>query len=154
MDRSTFETRLRTAAQQAVQFARQYVREQLRDYVAFLVYPNQSCDEHPREGDEAVFPEESLPKGRHHGPWQVNEVVSFLWRDGKVPEWIDIAVHSVDVRHTVLRLYCCGRFTGQDGLLYHHSKGVPPFSVKSPDLPPGWESVEASGRFTLDWWQQ
>ena len=154
MDRSTFEARLRTAAQQAVQFARQYVREVLPDDVAFLVYPNQSCDENPRVGDEEVFPDESLPEGGHHGPWQVDEVVSFLWRGGKVPEWIDAAVQAVGARHTVVRLLCCGRFTGQDDLLYHRKQGVPPFSVKSPYLPPGWESVEASGRFSLDWRQQ
>jgi hypothetical protein len=69
VDRSTFETRLRTAAQQAVQFARQHVREVLLDEVTFLVYPNQSCDENPRVGDEAVFPDESLPEGQHHSPW-------------------------------------------------------------------------------------
>jgi hypothetical protein len=154
VDRGTFETRLREAAQQAVQFARQYVREVLPDEMVFLVYPNQSCDENPRVGDEVVFPDESLPEGQHHGPWAAGDVVSFLWRDGKVPEWIDIAVHGAGTRHTVVRLLCCGRFTGQDDLLYHRNPGVPPFSVKSPNLPPGWESVEASGRFSLAWRRQ
>jgi hypothetical protein len=154
VDRSTFETRLWMASQQAVQFARQYVCEVLPDDVVFLVYPNQSCDDNPRVGDEAVFPDESLPEGRYHGPWQVDEVLSFLWRDGKVPEWIDISVKGVSTHHTVVRLRCCGRFTGQGDLLYHRNGGVPPFSVKSPYLPPGWESVEASGRFSLDWRQQ
>ena len=78
MGRGTFEARLRTAAGQAVQFARQFVREVLPDDVAFLVYPNQPCDENPRVGDEEVFPDESLPEGGYHGPWQVDEVVSFV----------------------------------------------------------------------------
>ena len=86
VDRSTFETRLRMAAQQAVQFARQFVREALPDDIAFLVYPNQSCDENPRVGDEEVFPGDSLAEGGHHG-LAVDEVVSFLWRGGKVPEY-------------------------------------------------------------------
>jgi len=154
VDRSTFEVRLRAAAQQAVQLARQYVREALPDEVVFLVYPNQSCDENPRVGDEVVFPDESLPEGRHHGPWQADEALNFLWRGGKVPEWIDISVQGVGARCTIIGLRCCGRFTGEEDLLYHQNKGGPPFSVKSPYLPTGWESVEASGRFSLDWRQQ
>ena len=66
MDRSTFETRLRTAAQQAVQFARQFVREVLPDDVVFLVYPNQSCDDNARVGIDADHPEAS-------GQGQVNQ---------------------------------------------------------------------------------
>ncbi len=151
VDRRTFETRLRTAAQQAVEFARQHVREALPDEVVFRVYPNQSCDENPRVGDEAVFPDDSLSDGESHGPWSAGQVVDFLWRNGKVPEWIDVAVRDVDGRHTVVSLRCCGRFTEQDDLLYHRGGGLPPFSVKSPNLPPGWESIEASGKFPLRW---
>jgi hypothetical protein len=151
VDRSTFETRLRTAAQQAVRFARQFVRDVLPDDMLFLVYPNQSCDDNPRVGDEVVFPDESLPEGQHHGPWQVDEVLNFLWRNGKVPEWIDIAVQDADARYALVRLRCCGRFTAQEDLLYHRNGGLPPLSIKSPYLPPGWESAEASGGFDLDW---
>ncbi len=154
MDRSTFMTRLGKAAQHAVQFARRFVREALPDDVVFRVYPNRSYDGNPRVGDEVVFPDESLPEGRCHGPWRIDEVLNFLWRDGKVPEWIDISVQGVEAGHSVVALHCCGRFTGQEDLLYHQNRGMPPFSVKSPDLPPGWESVEASGRFSLDWRQQ
>jgi hypothetical protein len=150
VDRCTFEARLRTAAQRAVEFARQYVRQPLPDDVAFFVYPNQSYDGNPRVGDEVVFPDESLPEGQYHGPWSAEEVLTFLWRQGKVPEWIDAAVQAEDGPQSLIGLRCCGRFTAQEGLLYHrHPDGVPPFSVKSPVLPPGWESIEASGKFDL-----
>ena len=151
VDRSAFETRLRTAAQRTVEFARQHVREVLPGEVMFKVYPNQSCDENPRVGDEAVFPGDSLPDGEYHGPWSAERVVEFLWRDGKVPEWIDSAVRDVDGHHTLVSLRCCGRFTALDDLLYHRGQGLPPFSVKSPYLPPGWESIETSGQFSLRW---
>jgi hypothetical protein len=151
VDRGAFEVRLREAARRAVEFARQHVREALTDEVAFRVYPNQSCDENPRVGDEAVFPDDSLPDGEYHGPWSAERVADFLWRDGRVPEWIDIAVRDTDGRHTVVSLRCCGRFTAQDDLLYHSGTGLPPFSVKSPYLPPGGESIEASGKFSLRW---
>jgi hypothetical protein len=144
--------RLRTAAQRAVEFARQHVQQLLPDNVAFLVYPNQSYDGNPRVGDELVFPDESLPEGQYHGPWSAEEVLSFLWRDGKVPEWINTAVQAEDGKRSLIELRCCGRFTTQEELLYHrYPGGVPPFSIKSPTLPPGWESIEASGKFDLYW---
>jgi hypothetical protein len=152
VDRGTFETRLRAAAEQAVQFARRYVRQALPDEVAFLVYPNQSYDGNPRVGEEVVFPDQSLPQGRHHGPWTAEEVVAFLWRDGKVPEWIDTAVQAEDGNRSLIGLRCCGRFTAQEELLYHRlPDGVPPFSIKSPVLPPAWEGIEVSGKFDLNW---
>jgi hypothetical protein len=155
VDRSTFENRLRTAAQRVVEFARQHVQQPLPDDVAFLVYPNQSCDDNPRVGDEVVFPDESIPEGQYHGPWSVEQVVGFLWRCGKVPEWIDAAVQAEDTGQTLVGLRCCGRFTAQEELLYHrHPGGVSPFSIKSPVLPPGWESVETSGKFDLNWREQ
>lgn len=64
-------------------------------------------------------------------------------------EWIDVAVEDVGGGLTVVSLLCCGRFTSQEDLLYHRDGGRPPFSVKSPALPPGWEGVESSGKFRL-----
>jgi hypothetical protein len=152
VERSIFEARLRTAAEQAITFARQHVRQALSNEAAFLVYPNQSYDENPLIGDEVVFPGESLPERMYHGPWSAEEVLVFLWREGKVPEWIDIAVEGEDGCRTLIGLRCCGRFTAQEELLYHRYRcGIPPFSIKSPILPPGWVSVEESGRFDLHW---
>jgi hypothetical protein len=151
MDRITFESRLWTAARQALDFAREHVREALPDEVVFLVYPNQSYDEHPRVGDEVVFPGDSLPDGLRLGPWSTWQVVDFLWRDGKVPEWIDTRVHGEDGHRTEMALECCGRFTAQDNLLYYPGRDTRPFAVKSPILPPGWENADVSGKFSLYW---
>lgn len=141
MDRSTFEQHFLTAAWEARHFAGRYVVQPLPYRMVFRVYPNQSCDENPRVGDEEVFPEESLDDGRYHGPWTAEEVVRFLWRDGKVPEWIDISVESADGCCTVVALRCCGRFTAQEELLYHRPGGCPPFAIKSPFLPSDWCGV-------------
>jgi hypothetical protein len=122
----------------------------LPDDARYLVYPNQSYDGNPRVGDEEVFPEESLPEDQFHGPWSTEATLNWLWRNGKVPEWIDVDVQAEGGRHTLIALRCCGRFTGQEELLYHrYLEGVPPFSIKSPYLPPCWESVEESGKFDL-----
>lgn len=115
------------------------------------MYPNQSCDDNLRVGDEIVFPNESLPDGEFHGPWFDDEVVAFLWREGKVPEWIDASVVSLDVKSILIHLRCCGRFTESEELLYHRPRGLAAFSIKVPALPPTWESVEESGRFDLYW---
>jgi hypothetical protein len=152
MECGIFEHRLQSAAQQTVAFARQHVRQQLPDDVAFLVYPNQSYDGDPRVDDEEVFPDDSLPKGQYHGPWSTKQVVGFLCRGGKVPEWIDVSVLAEDKKQTFVELHCCGRFTAQDELLYRkYPGGIPPFLIKSPVLPPLWEGVESSGKFDLYW---
>jgi hypothetical protein len=78
-------------------------------------------------------------------------VVDYLWRAGKVPEWIDAAVEAQDAHCSLIGLRCCGRFTASEELLYHRPGGLAPFSIKSPVLPPGWENIEVSGRFDLYW---
>lgn len=152
MEQTRFDVRLRLAAGRAVSFAREYVKQSLPGDFLFRVYTNQSCDDNPRIGDEVVFPQDTLPCEAFHGPWSTDQVLQFLWRDGKVPEWIDVSVVAANETHTIMALRCCGRFTEQDELLYHrYEGGVPPFSIKSPILPPGWENLETSGKFDLCW---
>jgi len=153
VDRGVFEERLSEIGRRVVLFAREHVVQQLPDEVEFRVYPNQSYDDNPRVGDEIVFSDESLPNGEFLGPWSAEEVVEYLWRSGKVPEWIDAGVESEDRLRSLIGLRCCGRFTASEDLLYHRPGGFAPFSIKSPVLPPGWEGVEVSGRFDLHWRQ-
>jgi hypothetical protein len=153
VDRGTFEERLHQATRHAIQFARELVHQPLPDEVSFRIYPNQSFDGNPRVGDEIVFPDESLPEGEILGPWSAEEVLEYLWRAGRVPEWIDAAVESADAQRSLIGLHCCGRYTATEELLYHRPGGMAPFSIKSPVLPSDWKSVEASGRFDLHWRQ-
>jgi hypothetical protein len=151
VDRNVFERHFHTAAEQALRFGRQFVVQSLPDQMVFRVYPNQSYDGNARVADEEVFPEETFEEGRFHGPWSAAEAIGFLWRNGKVPEWVDVAVESEDTRRTIIALRCCGRFTSQEELLYHRPGGCPPFSIKSPYFPPGVENVEEQGKFDLHW---
>jgi hypothetical protein len=96
----------------------------------------------------SLYPEDSLPASQRLGPWTFEETVAWLWRDGKVPEWVDVSVHGVSSEHTYVHLICCGRFTGMEERLYYRDS-LPQFGVKSPVLPIGWESVAASGRFDV-----
>ena len=154
MERVTFEKRLTDAAQSAVQFARTLVRQPLLDEFALLVVPNRSYDGMPRRSDEEVFPDDSLPAGYKHGPWSVAEAVAFLWRAGKVPEWIDLHVAAEDGKRSLVELWCCGRFSADEELLYHQHGGMAPFHVLGPPLPPNWQGAELSGRFDLYWQQR
>ena len=95
MQRGMFEERLLAAAREAVRLARRCVRQTLPDDVAFLVYPNQPEEGNSLSGDERVYPQDTLPDGKAHGPWSAAEAVTFLWRDGAVPEWIDAAVEAL-----------------------------------------------------------
>jgi hypothetical protein len=149
MDLHIFDQRLRQAAASALGFAREMVAETLPDSLVFRVYPNQSCDGAPLVDDEENFPEETLPSEEFLGPWDAEQAVAYLWRFGKVPEWIDVGVEAVENARTRIGLRCCGRFAEKEHLLYHRQEGLPPFAIKSPSLPPGWRSVEESGPFEI-----
>jgi hypothetical protein len=153
VDRDTFKMRLLTASAKALEFARQSVWQTLPDEVAFLVYPNKSYDGNPRVGDEVIFPGDSL-FGKHHGPWSADETTDFLWRSDKVPEWIDCYVQAEDGRRTLLHLDCCGRFTGQEALLYHRDKGNPPFQALGPPIPWEYFTGQKQGKLDLYWQAQ
>jgi hypothetical protein len=62
-------------------------------------------------------------------------VVSVLWRDGLVPQWIDISVWDADERATYFELICAGRFMAETHRLYYSWTDVPPFGVKGPVYP-------------------
>ena len=151
MNKRTFHQNLLKATDVVLPFSRELLINSLPSSCLYLVFPNQSYDGNPLEDDEEVYPEETLPEGKWVGPLDDAEAVGRLWRAGKVPEWVNVSVHSYDERHTYLELICCGRFTALDKHLYHRHEGYPPFHVLGPALPPRWESVEESGKFDLYW---
>jgi hypothetical protein len=153
MEKTVFLEHFRQAHRWAVEFATEYVIQDLPDQTIFRVYPNQSFDENAIVGVETVYPQDFLPPGRY---LLMNEkdTADYLWRDGSVPEWIDIHVQSEDGSRTHVALDCCGRFTGDDQRLYRYRGGYPPFLIQSPPLPPEWVSLEVSGKFDLHWMEE
>lgn len=150
IDRDEFARRLREAARRAIDYARKMVKQTLPDQPVFQIQPNVSFDGNPLQGDEKLFPEDTLPEGQTLGPVDAESATEWLWRHGKIPEWIDARVYGTTPTSSVLRLACCGRFTSCAELLYHEREGNQPFHVTSPYLPPGWRSVEHDGRFDLE----
>ena len=131
------------------EFAARFVSNALPDSFRYLVRLNQSFDGNELKPGERIFPDDITLHGECVGPLSLDGAVSLLFRDGLVPEWIDISVESVDGKHTDFELLCCGRFTADESLLYYRDSGVAPFGCKSPPIPPRWS--EQDGRFDVHW---
>lgn len=132
-----FAARFAASARGAWQFAQSLVSEELPEPLVFRVRLNQSYDGHAPKPGELRFPED----GTHRRAVALNRcdadtVVAELWRDGHVPEWVNVAVVSETGTATVVEVVCCGRFTNDDSRLYHSEEGAPPFHVLGPALPP------------------
>lgn len=102
MDKLTFENRLIEATRRILDFTPQFISNPLPVQCRYFIYPNSSYDEGygPIGNDEERFPEDS--KIGIIGPVEASKVVNFLWRNGRVPQWIDINVQSTDSEYTYI----------------------------------------------------
>ncbi len=148
MTRETFEANLRTAIRYTLDATRQFVSNDLPDAAKLLIIPSCSFDGNPLEDDEEVFPDQKLPEWTTLAPKTERETIDFLYRGGKVPEWINVQVDSTDTQYSYLVLECCGRFTAMEKNLYHRGGGVPPFNpqVAMPSID---YDLETDGKFEL-----
>ncbi|MGE0403910.1 MAG: hypothetical protein AB7T06_44795 [Kofleriaceae bacterium] len=147
MDRELFAGRLHDAAVAARDFARRYVEEPLPDELRFRVRLNSSYDGNALVGDEVVFPDDSgYEKANELKDCSEQQVLDLLWRNKRVPEWINLSVIGESGSATLVEVLSCGRFTADEGLLYHLREGKPPFHVLGPALPLEWEDGE---RFSI-----
>jgi len=159
MDLEIFQKHFLSASKSAIETGRRYLLDALPASVRYHLYPCQSYDGNtalemlginPLYDYEEVFPEDALPPGEFLGPLDFEQCCDWLYRDGKLPEWIDVRVAQVDHEYTCLRLLCCGRFTKKDMYLYHQEEGYPPFHATPPACPRDWESLEKDGKFSLN----
>lgn len=131
MERETFERHFAQAAGSARDFARGFLLEELPDAMRFRVRLNQSYDAHA-SAELELYPEDT---GRVFADLSAAEVIDVLWRDGLVPQWIDISVIGETGDATRLELIVCGRYIADETRLYYASTPVAPFGVKGPTLP-------------------
>jgi hypothetical protein len=147
MDRELFAERLHDAAVAARDFARRYAEETLPDELRFRVRLNSSYDGNPLVKDEVVFPNDSgYEKANEFKDCSEQQVLDLLWRNKRVPEWINLSVIGERGAATLVEVLSCGRFTADEGLLYHVREGKPPFHILGPALPPEWKEGE---RFSI-----
>lgn len=140
MEREVFTQRFLAASARARDFARGFVEESLPDAMLFRVRLNASYDGPPLRENERVFPEDDahvVAKGLSR--CRSAEVVDALWRDGMVPEWVDVSVIGAFEDATLVEVLACDRFTANEQLLYDQDEGLAPFHVLGPSLPPHHE---------------
>jgi hypothetical protein len=135
MDRKVFLDHLLRASECAREFATRFVLDSLPSTYVFWVLLNCSYDSNPLKDGETVYPDDVRKHGKRTGPLIADDVVSLLWRDRKIPEWIDIYVWESDEHVTYFELLCCGRFTAEAQHLYYSWNDVPPFGIKGPAYP-------------------
>lgn len=144
----TFKTNLVTAAELARDFARTFVTNSLPEKVAFEVHYGCSYDGNSLVGDEKTFRDDY--EGQRVSTESAERVASMLWRDGFVPEWINVTVSHEDGVRTFIKLECCGRYSATPRLMYHIHEGRPPFHVLGPPTPPDFDR-KLGNKFNLSW---
>ncbi len=130
-----FEKNLVLAVSRALEFARTLVVNELPDEVCHMVLLNASYDAYPLGEDEKVFDEINVKRKFT----DTNAVAELLWRDGMVPEWVNVSVVSEAEGFTNIELVCCGRFTNNLQNIYHAKEGIAPFHVLGPPIPDKFE---------------
>ncbi len=135
MTRDEFGALFLECTKRCVAFAREFVHDSLPDDVIYRIYPNASYDEHPLQSDEVVFPEDTLRDANKFRLMNFGDAVAFLYRDGRVPEWVDMSVKATTRSQTVIALMCCGRFTANRERWYYERWNQGPFACKSPVIP-------------------
>jgi hypothetical protein len=129
MKRERFETLLGIATDHALAVARSMVVEELSSEVRYQ-----------------PLSERGVPVGLG---LKKMDLIDQLWRQGEIPEWIDLSVMSVVEATTIIRVEWAERLVEDEFQCVYAKRGQGPFGIKSPVLPPNWISVEVSGRFTL-----
>lgn len=135
MDHQIFRTRFLEGVVSARTFAQGFVEEKLPSDCVFHLHLNQSNDANA-SSDAVLFPEDSSDEMafrlKHISS---DEVIDTLWRDGMVPEWVNLSVVGETGSATLVDVVACGRFTADDSRLYHRNQGRAPFHILGPELP-------------------
>lgn len=155
MLREVFATRFAASARRAWQFAQSLVCEDLPPTLVFLMRLNQSYDAHPAHPGEVRYPQDgSRDRAVTLRRCDMDTVLGELWRDGRVPEWVDLTVVDETGTATVVEVVCCGRFTNDEARLYHAGEGAPPFHVLGPALPKGYDGTPFSVHTRAECWDR
>lgn len=153
MRKSQFSEHLEQATITTKKAAQKYCWNKLPSGVTYFIRLNCSYDSNPLRKGEYRFPELVLPKDRSPQSFTQDEVIELLWRENKVPEWINILPFDVDPNSVCCELECCGRFTNQRRYLYHKPEGYPPFHAQI-ELPTCDYNLKRDGKFDLRWRKQ
>ena len=133
MSEADFRVLLIAASFLTARFGQEFVVQTLPFEFRYHVDLNESFD---TETDDDYLRPDDL--GRTVAMATEDDVVSLLYRDGRCPDWIDVLVLRVGDEFTELHLICSGRFTDDREKMCYNNRGLGPFGIKSPVLPPGF----------------
>ncbi len=126
---------LRKATAASVGFARRYVENDLPAAVRFHILLNQSAEREAEPGFRIYLEDND----REYSCLTEEEVGGILFRDGRCPQWIDVSVQSHSTAETRVELLCCGRYIEDLHRTCYADRGMGPFGIKSPTLPPNYK---------------
>ena len=126
-----FKNNFTKSTDQAVKFGQEFISNRISNHVTYDIEFNSSHDK-----SHVGFDVYKIDDERIDCNLSFEEVVRRVYRDGKVPAWIDISIVKSGRRNTRLNLLCAGRYTDKIEDLYYVSQGTHPFGIKSPLLPP------------------
>ncbi|MDX2360859.1 MAG: hypothetical protein QNK23_08640 [Crocinitomicaceae bacterium] len=135
MTKPEFLLRLQEAGNRALKFAESYVLTELKPSfkydVELLPLSHGSDTSQPQNNPQ--------DKVRMELGLTDKEVVDLLYREGKIPIWININVLKSGTTETTLSLTCTGLYSDDESKYYYNEKHGGPFGIKSPVLPIGYK---------------
>ncbi|MDN3674906.1 hypothetical protein QWY99_17850 [Flavobacterium branchiarum] len=129
MEKEDFKINLKKALDGLIDFTQEMVTNKLPHEYKFIIKTNCSYDGNELTADEEVYPDDKIDETSFINPATESTVIDYLWRNGKVPQWINVQVSSCDSNFSYITLECCGRFSAT----LNHKDG--PFRALGPNIP-------------------
>lgn len=129
MEKEDFKINLKKALDGLIDFTQEMVTNKLPHEYKFIIKTNCSYDGNELTADEEVYPDDKIDETSSINPATESTVIDYLWRNGKVPQWINLQVSSCDSNFSYITLECCGRFSA----ILNHKDG--PFRALGPNIP-------------------
>lgn len=131
MTKQEFLFHLQGASLVTLKFAERYVKDKLTtDFKYNVIFTPSHHTINPGHFD--FYPEDD---GILKLDLTDDEVVKLLYRNNKIPIWIDINVLKSSRKSTTFNLLCAGRYSDNKEDWYYKDDGSAPFGIKSPTFP-------------------
>ncbi|MGE6355364.1 hypothetical protein ACQKCJ_15965 [Flavobacterium sp. NPDC079362] len=129
MTKEDFKINLEKALKGLLDFTQEMVTNKLPHDYKFIIKTNCSYDGNELENDEEIYPDDKINETNSINPATKSTAIDYLWRNGKVPQWINVQVSSCDANFSYITLECCGRYSA----FLNHKDG--PFRGSGPSIP-------------------
>ena len=115
MTRNEFQLRFIKSIEECIKYAKRFVYDELLEKYKLNLYMKDKIE---------IFLRLDL-----------EEATGKLYRDGKIPRWINISVVKVDGEQTIIACDYSGTFTNNDRLIDFPDSPFSPFQISSPPYP-------------------